>query len=83
MHEDTDKLEDIQAFSQYEKTYIPARQEYFDEHGEKIRVLSLKNVKKMGGKLIPTILEMIPLDKKNHKTTLRYIWVEFIITCPI
>ncbi|MBN1914642.1 MAG: outer membrane lipoprotein-sorting protein [Parachlamydiales bacterium] len=53
-------------------THIPHQQIYYDEHGEKIRILFLREIKELGGKMIPTVLEMIPLHKKNHKTIVRY-----------
>ena len=51
---------------------LPLEQAFYDEKGVKVRQLNFKDVKEWGGKLIPTVLEMIPLNKKNHKTTVRY-----------
>lgn len=59
------------------ESYIPKEQIYFDEHGKKVRILTLKDIKKMGGKTIPTLLEMTPLHKNGHKTVVQYIWIEF------
>ncbi len=57
--------------------YIPVREEFFDEDGTKMRVMELKEIKPMGGRTVPTIIELIPLNKKNRKTTIRYISAEF------
>jgi outer membrane lipoprotein-sorting protein len=60
-------------------TYIQRRGEYFDETGRIVDVLRMENVKKLGGRLIPTDLEMIPTDKKGQKTVLNYQSIEFDI----
>ena len=57
--------------------YIPVREEFYDEDGTKMRVMELKEIKPMGGKVVPTVIELIPLNKKNRKTTIRYIEAEF------
>ncbi len=59
--------------------YIPVREEFYDEDGTKMRVMELKEIKPMGGKVVPTVIELIPLNKKNRKTTIRYIEAEFDI----
>jgi outer membrane lipoprotein-sorting protein len=66
-------------------THLPSRQEFFDERGEFIRVMNFKDVKKIGGKLIPTTLELIPQtsSKKGHKTTVKYIEAKFNVDVPM
>ena len=51
---------------------LPQEQAFYDEKGVKVRQLIFKEIKEFNGKLIPSVLEMIPLNKKNHKTTVRY-----------
>lgn len=51
---------------------IPIRETYYNERREKIRVLHFKKVKNLGGKKIPSVLEMIPLKKKGYKTVIEY-----------
>lgn len=48
------------------------KQTFFNERGELARTMNFKDVKQMGGKLIPSIIEIIPANKKGNKTTL--IW---------
>ncbi len=57
--------------------YIPVREEFFDEDGTKMRVMELKEIRPMGGRTVPTVIELIPLNKKNRKTVIRYIKMEF------
>ena len=61
------------------KSLLPISQEFFDEKGAKIRVMYFKEVKKMGGRIIPTVLELVPLtkSKKGHKTIVRYLEINF------
>ncbi|MBT3393823.1 MAG: outer membrane lipoprotein-sorting protein [Waddliaceae bacterium] len=51
---------------------MPLEQVYYDEHGAKIRVLTLSDIKELGGKRIPTVLTMISLIKDNNTTVIRY-----------
>lgn len=63
--------EEIRLLVRLEDT-MPLEQTYFDERGNKVRVLKLNEIKEMGGKTIPTTLEMVSLTKENHKTVVRY-----------
>jgi hypothetical protein len=58
-------------------TFIQRRAEYFDETGRMIDIMRMENVREMGGRTIPTHLEMIPTDKKGQKTVLDYQSIEF------
>jgi hypothetical protein len=42
----------------------------------------MSQIKEMGGRVIPTLLEMIPVDEEGHKTILEYRSVEFDIPIP-
>ena len=46
--------------------------DYFDEEGELINTLHSSNIQSMGGRIIPTKMEMIPHDKEGHKTVMIY-----------
>ncbi len=61
------------------KSLLPVQQEFYDERMEKIRIFSFGEVKKMGGRLIPTVMEIIPLteNKEGHKTSIKYLKAEF------
>ncbi|MBF0349454.1 MAG: outer membrane lipoprotein-sorting protein [SAR324 cluster bacterium] len=55
---------------------LPVEYAYFDERGEKIRTMSLSDVREMGGKKIPAVMEMRTLQK-NSRTIIRYLNMEF------
>jgi outer membrane lipoprotein-sorting protein len=52
---------------------------YYDEDDILVNTMVLSNVKMMGGKLIPTKLEMIPADNPKQKTVVDYLEMEFDI----
>ncbi len=56
---------------------LPKEQVFYDDDGEKIRVLSFQEPKVMDGKLMPSILEMQPLNKPGHLTRVVYDSITF------
>lgn len=56
---------------------LPVSQAFFDEDGEKIRELTFTEPKEYDGKLMPSILEMTPLNKEGHKTRIIYDAITF------
>lgn len=58
-------------------TLIPLEEEYFDEHGEKVRVMRFRDVKKIGDRELPMTLELTPLKKPGNRTLLVYKSLEF------
>ncbi|MBL6690001.1 MAG: outer membrane lipoprotein-sorting protein [Pseudomonadales bacterium] len=56
---------------------LPVSQAFFDEDGEKIRELTFMEPKEYDGKLMPSILEMTPLNKEGHKTRIVYDAITF------
>ncbi|MFO7735820.1 MAG: outer membrane lipoprotein-sorting protein [bacterium] len=61
------------------RDYMPLKQEYFSEKGKKMRIMKFSEFKKMGGKVIPAVMEIIPLNKKGHSTKITYIKADFDI----
>ena len=51
---------------------LPVAQIFFDDDGEKIRTLQFSEPKEFDGKLMPSILEMVPLNKEGHRTRVIY-----------
>lgn len=51
--------------------------EYYDEDMNIVNVMNAYNLKKMGDRIIPTKLEIIPTDKKGNKTVLETINITF------
>jgi len=62
-----------------EKDYLPVRQEYYDEKGRMMRLMEFKEIKVMGGKTIPTFMELISRTKEGNRTVIRYIKIDFDI----
>ena len=51
---------------------VPVEQSYYDERGEKIRVMRFLEPKDFGGLTLPSIMELVPLNKPGHRTVIRY-----------
>ena len=50
---------------------------YYDEDDFLINTMILSDIKTMGGRVIPTHLEMIPADEPGNKTVIEYLQMEF------
>jgi outer membrane lipoprotein-sorting protein len=50
--------------------FMPVRQEFFSERGERVRVLSFSDVRRVGGRLLPTRWDMRPDAKPGNVTTI-------------
>lgn len=57
--------------------YIPVWQNFYDEKGRLMRMLDFKEIKQFNGRKIPSIMEMIPQNKKDHKTVVQILAAEF------
>ena len=55
---------------------------YYDEFGELINTLSTHDVRQIGGRTLPTRMEMQPADKPQQKTLLLYHLAEFDFDLP-
>jgi len=56
---------------------LPVWQKFYDEKGGLMRMMTYSGVKELGGRLLPTVQEMIPKNKEGHKTVIRYTRAEF------
>lgn len=54
------------------KDYLQLHTRFYDEDGYLINVMHAYDPKTMGGRLIPTRFEMVPVEKKGHKTEMIY-----------
>ncbi len=61
------------------KGYLSLRSDYYDEDGYLIKKMTASKVKKMGGRVIPTLWEMQPVDKPQQKTIMEYMNIKFNI----
>jgi outer membrane lipoprotein-sorting protein len=61
---------------------MPLAQEYYSEKGEKMRVMRFSEFKSMGGRVIPTVMEIVPLNKAGHSTRITYLKADFDLALP-
>lgn len=61
---------------------IPVEEDYFDEHGEKVRALKFSNISTIGDRTLPLMMELTPLKKPGNHTVLRYKSLEFDVRLP-
>lgn len=59
--------------------YLQLRAEFFDENQQVVRVMEGSEISEIGGRLIPTRMEMIPLQEEGKKTIMIYKDIEFDI----
>lgn len=59
------------------KEYLQLKTQMYDEDGYLVNTMKGSEVKEMGGRIIPTRLEMVPAEKKGQKTVLKYEYIEF------
>ena len=58
---------------------MPLSARYYDEDGGLSRTMVFSDFKKMGGRLVPGVMDMQPADKPAERTTMRYQALEFDI----
>lgn len=54
------------------KDFLELRLEFYDEDGSLVNILNASDIRPLGGRLLPSRLEMIPVDKKGYRTVLTY-----------
>lgn len=59
------------------KDYLQLRSEFYDEENILVSVMIASDVKELGGRLLPTKVEMIPMDKKGNMTVMIYEQLKF------
>jgi len=56
---------------------LPTEQRFYDEQENLVRKMLFNNVTLFDGKWIPAKMELIPLNKDNHKTIVEYVELQF------
>ena len=59
--------------------YMPLWTKFFDEDGELVRTMRFSNFRSLGGRIVPSVMDMQPEDKPEERTTIRYDELEFDI----
>jgi len=57
--------------------FTPLRQEFYDEGGEKLRLMEFGDVRETGERHVPHLWVMTPLDKQGHETRIRIHEIRF------
>jgi hypothetical protein len=65
-----------------QKDLIPLYEEYCDEKEKPVRKMILSDVKKMGGRLLPSSMKVIPYDKPGEFTEIIYLDIAFDMELP-
>jgi outer membrane lipoprotein-sorting protein len=60
--------------------HLPVWQKYYDEKGELMRIMNYGDIRTIGGRTIPTMIEMVPQNKEGHRTIIRYLELDFNVT---
>jgi hypothetical protein len=56
---------------------MPTWGRYYDERGRLTRTITFSDYRRMGGRLVPAVMTVVPADKPAEHTTLRYTGLEF------
>ena len=64
----------------YADDYLPLRMIYYDEDLLLSRTLEFTNIEMMDGKMIPTMMSMIPTNEPGESTTVKWEEIQFDVT---
>ncbi len=59
------------------KNFVEMHMKFYDEDGTLVSIMNSLEIKPMGDRMVPTRVEMIPMDKKNQKTEIVYLNLVF------
>lgn len=59
------------------ENYIQVKTEFYDEDGYLVNTMLGKDIKMLGGRLLPSKLEMIPADEEGKKTVIEQLSIAF------
>ncbi len=62
-----------------EKDYLELKVEFYDEDGYLVNTMYGKNIRTIGGRTLPTRLELVPADKTGHKTIVEQLALDFSV----
>jgi outer membrane lipoprotein-sorting protein len=61
---------------------LPVNERYYDEKGRLQRTMEFSDIAGLGGRRMPRVMRMVPVSKKGHVTTIRYLDAEFDLDLP-
>lgn len=62
--------------------YLQLRSEFYDEEGDLVNVMEGKDIRNLGGRILPAKLVMTPADEEGHHTIITYQNLEFDVDIP-
>jgi outer membrane lipoprotein-sorting protein len=57
--------------------FMQMKLEFYDEDGYLVNTMHGKSVKELDGRLLPSVMEMIPADEEGHRTRIEYLDLDF------
>jgi len=60
-----------------QKGYMQLKVRFFDEDGIAVKEMRGTQIKSLGGRVLPTLWEMTPMDKPGQKTVIEYLDIQF------
>ena len=57
--------------------YMPLWTRFYDEDGDLSRTMTYSDFSELGGRLVPAVMEMQPVDKPGERTAITYQELEF------
>lgn len=57
--------------------YMQMKAEFYDEDGYLVHTMLGKNVRNLGGKMLPSLLEVIPAEEPENRTLVEQLWIKF------
>jgi len=60
-----------------QKDYLQLKTEFFDEDDYLVNTIYGKNIKEMGGKVMTSLMEVVPAEEEGHKTIIEYLDLVF------
>jgi outer membrane lipoprotein-sorting protein len=79
---DADVLWSYQIWWIDKKEYINMKAELYDEDGLLVRTEIASNLKIFDGRLLPSVIELVPAETKGNKTILKILDMKFNIKLP-
>lgn len=64
------------------ENHLQLKVEFYDEDDYLVNSMLGKNIQSLGGRLMPTKLEVIPADEEDHKTVIEYLDAKFNQSIP-
>ncbi len=61
------------------ENYLQMRVEFFNENDELENIMKMSEIEKLGGRLLPSKMEMYPVDEEDKRTILKYKSIDFNI----